>query len=485
MGLGVMNTAVNIYDIIKCETAPYLQRTALIEGQQRISYAGLFDSTERVAAALRLKGVDRFQRVGLLCDDSIDYVILSLAILSLSAVIVPVSPEQTPEEIDTVIDRIDVDFIIAEARLRRDEGQETLQSDGFVAREFALARRTARACPPEGYFSANPAFVRFSSGTTGTSKGVMLSHGTIVERTDAADRGLRITHRDTVLWVLSMSYHFVVSILLFLRRGATTVLCGRPFPDALLEGLMLHRGTFIYASPFHYGLLSKSDRIPGKALDRVRLAISTSMKLPEQVAEEFLNRFGFELSEAYGIIEVGLPFIRLSGGAYTRGSVGRALPGYEIRLDNSDQNGIGEISVRGRGMLDAYYSPWKGREQILTEGWFRTGDLGRVDGDGFLYIVGRDRDVINFVGMKIFAQEVEAVINRHPAVEESLVYGVPHASYGELPTARIVLKHGVCPEETLEDLRRFCYQLLTKYKVPKEFVRVDSLPKTASGKLKR
>ena len=482
---GTMNTTVNIYDIIKQETQPHLQRTALTEGQQSISYAELFAASERVAETLRMKGVDKLQRVGLLCDDSIDYVIASLAILSLSAVIVPISPEQTPGEIDTVIDRIDVDFIIAEKRLRQDVGQEQLRGDGFVAREFVLIRRSARECPPAGYFEANPAFVRFSSGTTGASKGILLSHQTIVDRTDAADRGLNVTHRDTVLWVLSMSYHFVVSILLFLRRGATIVLCGRPFPDALIEGLTLHQGTFIYASPFHYSLLSRSDHVPPNALDRVRLAISTSMKLPEQVAEEFLNRFGFELSEAYGIIEVGLPFVRLSGGAFTRGSVGRALPDYEIRLDKTDAGGVGEISVRGRGMLDAYYSPWRSRDQVLSEGWFRTGDLGKVDGDGFLFIVGRDKDVINFVGMKIFAQEVESVINRHPAVKESLVYGVPHASYGELPTAKIVLNGEVNLGETLNDLRDFCYRLLTKYKVPKEFVPVDSLPKTASGKLKR
>lgn len=476
---------MNIYEVIKQETQQHVRQTALIEGQQRTSYAELFDATELVAETLLLKGICRLHRVGLLCDDSIDYVIASLAILSLSAVIVPISAEQTPEEIDAVIDRIDVDFIIAEPRLRPDAEQEPLQSDGFVAREFALIRRDARERPPAGYYIANPAFVRFSSGTTGTSKGVLLSHETIVERTDAADKGLHITSRDTVLWVLSMSHHFVVSILLFLRRGATTVLCGRPFPDALIEGLALHRGTFIYASPFHYSLLSRSDHVPGNALDRVRLAISTSMKLPDQVAEEFLNRFGFELSEAYGIIEVGLPFIRLSGGAFTRGSVGRALPDYEIRLGNRDSNGVGDIFVRGRGMLDAYYSPWQGRDEILADGWFRTGDLGKVDGDGFLFIVGRDKDVINFVGMKIFAQEVESVINRHPAVKESLVYGVPHAAYGELPTAKVVLNEESRAEEVLDDVRRFCYQRLTKYKVPKEFVPVDSLPKTASGKLKR
>lgn len=476
---------MNIFHVIKQETQPHLQRTALIEGERRIGFAELFEATERVAETMRLKGVARLQRVGLLCDDSIEYVIVSLAILSLSAVVVPVSPEQTTEEADAVIDRIDVDFIIVEARLCREAGGEPLGGDRFLGRELLLVRRDAREQPPAAFFSANPAFIRFSSGTTGVSKGILLSHQTIVERTDAADRGLKITPRDTVLWVLSMSHHFVVSILLFLRRGATTVLCGRPFPHALIQGLTLHRGTFIYASPFHYSLLSHSEQLPCNALDRVRLAISTSMMLPDQIGEDFLNRFGFELSEAYGIIEVGLPFVRLSGGAYTRGSVGRALPDFEMRLDNRDADGIGEISVRGKGMLDAYYSPWQGRDQILEDGWFRTGDLGRVDGDGFLFIVGRQKDVINFVGMKIFAQEVEGVINRHPAVRESLVYGVPHGSYGELPAAKVVLQGEGRGDETLDDLRRFCYQLLTTYKVPKQFVAVDSLSKTTSGKLKR
>lgn len=480
-----MNTNTNIFQVIKRETEPHVKRIALIEGRKSITYDELFAATELVAETLRGKGVDRLRRVGLLCDDSIDYVIVSLAILSLSAVIVPISPEQTPEEIEAVIERIDVDVIIAEPRLRRDEREEKLESAGFVAREFTIVWRESGERPPEGYFNANPAFIRFSSGTTGASKGVLLSHETIVERTDAADRGLHITSRDTVLWVLSMSHHFVVSILLFLRRGATTALCGHPFPEAMIEGLTRHRGTFIYASPFHYGLLSRCAELASGAMDRVRLAISTSMKLPDQVAEDFLNRFGFELSEAYGIIEVGLPFVRFSGGVFTRGSVGRALPGYDIRLDNADANGVGEIIVRGKGMLDAYYSPWRGRDEILIDGWFRTGDLGRIDGDGFLYIVGREKDVINFVGMKIFAQEVEEVLNRHPDVRESLVYGSPHTVYGELPVAKVVLREGGGAEQLPEELQRFCYQRLTSYKVPKQFMVVDALPKTASGKLKR
>jgi long-chain acyl-CoA synthetase len=472
---------MNVFTTIQKETAAVRQNIALIDSGEEITYGQLLASAERLSSELSSQGVARFCRVGLLCEDSIDYVIISLAILSLGGVIVPISPDQSGEEIESVIEKIDLDFLVAEERLR--PKAERLPQELFFSRSFTIHKRSATR-PAEGYFDINPAFIRFSSGTTGASKGVVLSHEAIIERTDAADKGLLITSSDRVLWVLSMSFHFVVTILLFLRRGATIILCGRNLPHAIIDGIMNRNGTFIYASPFHYSLLTGSADIPSDAFSSIRMAISTAMKLPDSTAGEFAKKFGKELAEAYGIIEVGLPFIRVSG-PDKKGSVGRALPDYRIRLDNMDENGVGDILIKGKGMLDAYYSPWQSREDILTDGWFATGDLGRIDEDGFLFIVGRKKDVINFVGMKIFAQEVEAVINLHPTVLESRVYPVQHDRFGELPAAKLLLRNGTDHAEAVEDIRRFCYLHLSPYKVPKEFDIVDSLPKTASGKLKR
>lgn len=475
---------MNIFEIIKQETRDVRSKIAVIEDEDRVTYAELFTSVDLVARTLSSHGVGRLHRVGLLCDDSIDYIIASLAILSLSAAVVPVSPEQTAAEIETVIERIDVDFLVAELGLRQGGYRETLQGRGFLRKDFCIVKRTVRERPNPEYYRLNPAFIRFSSGTTGASKGVVLSHETIKDRTDAADQGLRITSADVVLWVLSMSYHFVVTILLFLRRGATIHLCGSRFPEMLIRGVKSRRGTFIYASPFHYSLLSRTDALDGSALSGIRMAVSTAVKLPETIAVEFSEKFGFALTEAYGIIEVGLPFVKPAGGSGERGSVGRPLPGFEIQLENKDADGVGAIRIRGKGMLDAYYSPWQGRSEILTDGWFKTGDLGRLDADGNLSLVGREKDVINFAGMKIFAQEVEAVLNQHPQVRESFVYGADHPVYGQLPLARIVVREeGGVPESG--DLRRFCYERLAQYKVPKDFIFVNELPKTASGKLKR
>ena len=160
------------------------------------------------------------------------------------------------------------------------------------------------------------------------------------------------------------------------------------------------------------------------------------------------------------------------------------MPGYEIRIAAADGSGAGVVQMRGPGLFDAYVSPWRNREQALVDGWFDTGDIGRLDDVGSLYLLGKEKSVINFVGMKIFPQEVEEILNGHPAIRESLVYGEPHPHYGQMPCARIVWRQGgEVPE--LNSLRRYCFERLAPHKVPKAFLVVDHLDRTVSGKLKR
>jgi long-chain acyl-CoA synthetase len=476
---------VNIFQTIKQETSNFKDKTAIIEGERSISYSQLILSVERIASSLKKNGIRPLHRVGFLCSDSIDYITTSLAVLSMSAVIVPIAVEHTESEVNDILDSIAVDWLIFEKGFYNHEEARVLRSEGFVEKDFCMIRKNSGRKVHSEYFRINPAFIRFSSGTTGTSKGVVLSHETIIERTSAANKGLNITPDDVILWVLSMSFHFVVTILLFLRRAATIVLCGNPFPESLLEAITKYQGTFIYASPFHYNLLTLTDMLSPESLKNIRLAVSTTMKLPEDIAEKFYAKFGIELSEAYGIIEVGLPFINLSRDKTKRNSVGKILPDYEVRLFNKDSNGVGQIHIRGKGIFDAYFLPWQDRKSILKDGWFNTGDLGKIDRDGFLTIVGRDKDVINFAGMKVFPYEVESVINQFPGVIESLVYGEAHPYYGHLPVAKIVLKNGTADATVIDDLRRFCYQKLAQYKVPKSFEIIKKLPRTKSGKIKR
>jgi len=143
------------------------------------------------------------------------------------------------------------------------------------------------------------------------------------------------------------------------------------------------------------------------------------------------------------------------------------------------------VQIKGKGMFDAYFSPWRSREQCLVDGWFQTGDLGRVDEQGRLYLLGRSKTVIVCAGMKVFPEEVEETINLFPGVAESLVWGREHPQFGQVPVANIVVQRGKDPDEIVAALRAHCCAKLSSYKVPAEFVAVEKLAKTVSGKLAR
>lgn len=469
----------NIARTIFRETEALADDTALIEDKRALSYGALTPAVGRLAAELEKRGVRPLDRVAFLCADSIDYVLLSLAILALDAAIIPISPRLMSDECAVLLDHLDARHWLADETAAPDSNAgESFQAPD-LARSFRLVSFSPRRPLPEGYAKIRPAFIRFSSGTTGASKGVVLSHETILDRTDAAQEGLRITAGDVVGWVLSMSFHFVVTILLFLRKGATIVLCGDPLPQALIHALHTHPLTILYASPIHYRLLAESSELSPASFRSLRLAISTAIQLPETIARRFHERFGIRLAEAYGIIEVGLPFIHAPEATAYDGDLGRPLPAYEIRRADN-----GEILLRGKGLFDAYFSPWQTRQKFQPDGWFHTGDLGEIDPDGNLRLMGRCKAVINFSGMKIFPQEVEAVLDQFPGVAEALVYGEPHPEFGQLPQAKLVVRPEAIPLD-LGALRAFCRARLAPHKIPKAFEIVAALPKTASGKIRR
>ena len=467
----------NIVKTIQKETKRHLKRIAVIDENTTLTYAELFKKIDAIAARLKKLGVARFDRVALLCRDSADYIAVSLAVLKLKGVIVPVPFGSTSDEVNSLLGEIKVNYLAFE------QGSYPKACSCQIAQNICIHKFAVKNNQiPKGFYKINPAFIRFSSGTTGANKGVVLSHRSIIQRTQAANRGLKIMPGEQILWVLSMSFHFVVTILLFLRRGATIIISNQNFPQSLLQNLTRQQATFIYASPLHYHLLA-SLNVPQSALAKIRMAVSTAVKLPGQIAEKFKQKFGFELTECYGIIELGLPFTNTSANSQKRGSVGKILPGYKLKILNPDQEGVGEILIKGKGIFDAYFSPWQPSSKLMPGGWFNTGDLGRLDPEGYLFILGRRKQMINFNGMKVFPFEVESLLNTHPAVKESQVYGKPHPEYGQLVAAKIVLKNTGAPADP-QALKEFCYQHLASYKAPKEFEFVESLPKTASGKTK-
>jgi long-chain acyl-CoA synthetase len=339
----------------------------------------------------------------------------------------------------------------------------------------------------EALAALNPALIRFSSGTTRQRTGVVLSHETLKARVEAANSGLRIGPGDRVVWILPMAHHFAVSIILYLLHGATTVIEESHLGDDVYRAVAEHAGTVLYASPFHYALLAGCES--ARPAPSLRLAVSTAAPLPLGTAQAFLERFGLPITQALGIIECGLPIFNGRWAAEKPGSVGLPQPGYEMRLRAENGGDIadgesGELFLRGSGLADAYLVPWTPREQFLRDGWFRTGDLARVDPDGAVFLSGRSHSVINVGGMKCFPEEVEATLNSHPGVIESRVLPREHPALGTIPVAEIVPRDPAAPPK-MGELISFCRARLSSYKIPARFVTVAAIPKTPSGKVQR
>ncbi len=467
---------LNIYETIRREVGNY-DGTAVIDRGQSRSYPELFREADRLRSGLASLGVAPLARVGLLADDSFEYIAASLAILAMNAALVPVSTRTVPSEREAIPEKLVLNFLLCS---RDYAGKDDLPVSGFPGFFLRPLKKEITPLPlPDGKI---PAFIRFSSGTTGDSKGVVISHRSVIERTDSCT-ALQVERGEYVFWVLDMAFHFVVTILLFLRKSAAIVICGQPLMEKMVRAFRDYPLNLLYATPYHFRLMTHSDEFMRGSLSGVRRAFSTAMKLENADAEAFERKFGFPLTQAYGIIEVGLPCVNSTA---KKDSVGRLQPAYEARIAEPDIQGIGRILLRGPGMFDAYLEPFRLRDELCPDGWFDTGDLGYLDSERDLFIIGRSKNVINFAGMKIFPYEVESVLNAHEWVRESRVTSKPFPGFGEVPVAQIVpVSFDALPENWIDLLRRHCFANLAEYKVPKYFELVDSLPHTSSGKIIR
>lgn len=477
-----MNIAHKLHQV--CAATP--GEIAVIDNQSAFTYGELSVSIKNISSRFSKSGIKKGDIVAVLGDSSLDFIVMAYAVFDCDAVLIPISHQSSVNETKAVISKIPVRYLAYEARHERVIEGLQLEEIPIDHPGWRLAKLSMDTPAFEFLNDMNgAAFIRFTSGTTGSSKGVMLSHDTVEERIRCANSALKIKPGDRVLCVLSMAYHFVVSIILYLRNGACIVISKGTNAAQMLEDIRKHQITMVYAAPMQIRLLCSDT---GKeAIPSVRMVISTSASIGKELCERFIGRYGIPVSQAYGIIELGLPMVNDDGGDPE--SVGRCVDGFEAAiLDENAQSllpgVLGELGLKGPGMLDAYLSPYKKREEILVNGWFLTGDLALKDEMGRIKIAGRKKAVINVSGNKVFPEEVEAVLEESPYVESCKVTGVPHVLTGELVQAEIVLKNGVAPPDQ-EELIRFCRKRLSAYKAPQRILFVERLEMTGSGKTKR
>jgi len=462
-------------------------KCALRDVAGTLTFADLLDGVDRISSVLTGEGIEEGDCVAVDCDGR-DLIFLSLAVMRSKGCAVAIPWLCSQGEREQLFEKCSITALLSKSG----DGNfplplGSLRGGGLREGYRIFRRRSPLSAEPLRSLLPDARLGRFTSGTTGDSKGVVLRERSLSERITAANRGLQISGDDVILWTLPMAYHFVVSILLYLKSGACILVPPDHRPRTLARAIERDHATVIYANEHFFRTILSG--LGNGDLGSVRKCFSTSVSLSEKTGRDFHAAFGVPICQAYGIIEVGLPAVNTDRPLEKAKSVGRLLPGYEIKILNDERRpvppgGTGEIVLRGPGFLDAYLSPFRTRDKVCVDGWFMTGDLGRMDGDGYLYICGRRKSTINCMGMKVFPEEVEAVLDSHPYVRKTLVKGRAHPYLHEVPHAMITL-HDWSNKPCTADMIALCRRHLSSHCIPRSFEFVDSLPETATGKMRR
>ena len=467
---------------------------------REITYAALLEQSAQFAAALTGCGVQAGDRVAVRVEKSAEAILLYVACLRLGAVFVPCNVAGTPNEFDHVLrdaqPRIAVVppaeyTTLQPLAARAGVAQvETLGADGKGSLvQHALAGPFIPSPDRSGGAHALAAIV-YTSGTTGRPKGAMLTRANLASNATVLARGWHFGAHDVVLHALPL-FHvhgLFVAINTTLAAGAGLLLL--PKFDAASVVRHLPQVTVFMGVPTHYIRLLQEPGLNRESTARMRLFVSGSAPLAASTHEEFLRRTGHMILERYGMTETLMNTSNPYDGPRVPGSVGPPLQGIAVRVTHREsgalepRGAVGTLEVCGPNIFAGY---WRDADKTCAEftadGWFKTGDLGRIDDNGYVWIVGRAKDLIISGGYNVYPKEVEAELDAVTGVAESAVFGVPHPDFGEAVTAVVVPKPGTALTEAqlIESVRA----RLSGYKVPKRVLLVAELPRNPMGKVRK
>ena len=494
---------LNVSIALSDSASRYPDRPALYIGESVVTYRELDIASNRAANALTRFGVSHGQVVALLLPNGLNFVVAYFGALKAGATIVPLNILLRAGELRHCLRDSGASVLMAgaaQAATAVTAAGELGIKHVYVAGEKAvpgsggtldalLAAAPATPCRTDTDPGAT-AVLLYTSGTTGQPKGARLTHsGLLWVASTIATRTLAMTSSDVVLQALPLSHIFGLNALLNMAflSGAAIVLEGRFDPERGLALAKRHGVTVFAGVPtMAIGLLSAAEGHEGQA-PSLRIALLGGQSVPPEVRRRFAEVFGCVTIESYGLTEFASAVAATPSGRLAKtGSVGSPVWGAEVLIQGESgaacpPGEIGEILVRGVGLMTGYHNQPDATEQVLRDGWFHTGDLGLLDSDGDLFIVDRKKDMIIRGGYNIYPREVEDVLYEHPAVLEVAVVGVPHPRLGEEVAAAVRLRPGMMA--SADELRAFTRERLAAYKYPRLVAFVDSLPKSTSGKL--
>jgi long-chain acyl-CoA synthetase len=509
----------NVSRLLTDSASLYPERTAIVFGDDRITYSALDAAANRVANLLVSRGIQPGDKVALSCPNLPHFSSIYFGILKAGAAVVPLNVLLKAREVAYHLTDSDAKAYFAfEGTPELPIGEAAWE--GFRASagctEFFLIESGGAQWSgdetPESYTSAvagqpmtfrtverdedDTAVVLYTSGTTGHPKGAELRHRNVYDNAlTGTDLFASDPERpDTYLCVLPLFHAFGQTVIQngAFAFGGTLVMQPRFEAQAALRLMLAHDVTFFAGVPtMYWGLLAALDETVDvtRLAANLRVAVAGGAALPAEIHKQFDDRFGVTILEGYGLSETSptASFSRF-GEAPRVGSIGVPIPGVEMKLIHDDwsevkgdPDAIGEIAIKGHNVMKGYYKRPTATAEAIKDGWFRSGDLARKDKDGFYYIVDRSKDMIIRGGFNVYPRELEEVLMEHPSVSLVAVIGVPHDSHGEEIKAVVVQKAG--SDTTEEELAAWAKQRLAAYKYPRIVQFVDALPMTSTGKI--
>jgi long-chain acyl-CoA synthetase len=461
----------------------------------------LSDFSRQVAVLSRRMmdaGAEKGCRIAVLVSNRPELLVGLFAIWTIGAVAVPINPALAGPEVRAIVEHCEPTIVLAEASLLNLLTGCGSRFELFVIDRDLGSDRASRheklafgpaICATE---PTDPALIYYTSGTTGTPKGAVISHEAVAATAEMFADHLMIGPVDRLLITGPMAFilHLTMNALTAISNGASIVILEKFRPDVAIEAINRHQITVLIAVPTAYTMMLNF--LGGRCitLPSVRLGISAGAAFPEALSKRIQDGLGLCVFDLWGMTECG-PITTYDPRRDRTGrpdSCGRTLPSCHIRIvDDGFQDlavgEVGEVILRSPGLMTGYYRNPRATDEAISDGWMRSGDLGRVDADGLLYIVGRKKDMIVRGGANIYPVDIEEVLYSHDAVGECAVVGVPDPLFGEIVKAFVVLRDG----RTLHasDLVEYCRARIAEYKVPSQIEIAKSLPKGATGKILR
>jgi malonyl-CoA/methylmalonyl-CoA synthetase len=436
-----------------------------------LSRVELRERSAAVAGGLAALGVRQGDRLGLYAANSVEWILAYLGGLRLGAVMVPFNPAYRSAEVEHILGDADPVLLLADA-----ERAPLLEGRVPVARLDGLKLDDPPTPPPLN--AESPALIIYTSGTTGRPKGALLDHGNLLAQARGAIEAWRWTAADRLLHALPLFHLHGLAMGLngSLLTGSEMTLLAFD-PAAVVAGLEGGETLFFGVPAMYQRLCDHLEQRPAD-LSRVRLFVSGSAPLPPELFHRCERLLGQPPLERYGITEGGIVVSNPYDGPRRPGRVGFPLAGVEVRLGAAD-----EIQLRGGQVFSGYWRNPAATEESFVDGWFRTGDVGEIGGDGSLAIRGRIKELIISGGFNVYPREVELVLEAHPGVAEVAIVGLPSESWGEEVTAFVV--PAGTPAPSAEELIAYAQERLAKFKCPRAVRFVAELPRNAMGKVQR